>query len=124
MQLSADDVRTAVGGQWIVPPAAGNPAADGIRAFAPFMLHGVGTDTREDLRGRLFVALRGERFDAHSFLADAAMRQAGEAVLDWDGGTRIGDSLKEFTRGQPMDPQRLHEIVDRLPKPDHAKPGL
>ena len=29
---------------------------------------------------------------------DEAMRQAGEAVLDWDGGTRIGDSLREFTR--------------------------
>jgi UDP-N-acetylmuramoyl-tripeptide--D-alanyl-D-alanine ligase len=82
MQLSADDVRTAVGGQWIVPPAAGNPAADGIRAFAPFMLHGVGTDTREDLRGRLFVALRGERFDAHSFLADAAARGAAAALVD------------------------------------------
>ena len=29
---------------------------------------------------------------------DEAMRQAGDAVLDWDGGTRIGDSLREFTR--------------------------
>ncbi|MBM3686771.1 MAG: VWA domain-containing protein [Actinobacteria bacterium] len=29
---------------------------------------------------------------------DEAMRQAGEAVLDWDGGTRIGDSLREYTR--------------------------
>jgi len=29
---------------------------------------------------------------------DEAMRIAGEAVLDWDGGTRIGDSLREFTR--------------------------
>lgn len=29
---------------------------------------------------------------------DDAMRLAGEAVLDWDGGTRIGDSLKDFTR--------------------------
>ena len=29
---------------------------------------------------------------------DQAMRHAGENVLDWDGGTRIGDSLKEFTR--------------------------
>jgi len=27
-----------------------------------------------------------------------AMRLAGESVLDWDGGTRIGDSLKTFTR--------------------------
>jgi uncharacterized protein with von Willebrand factor type A (vWA) domain len=29
---------------------------------------------------------------------DEAMRKAGESVLDWDGGTRIGDSLKAFTR--------------------------
>lgn len=29
---------------------------------------------------------------------DDAMRLAGDAVLDWDGGTRIGDSLREFTR--------------------------
>jgi uncharacterized protein with von Willebrand factor type A (vWA) domain len=29
---------------------------------------------------------------------DDAMRLAGEAVLDWDGGTRIGESLKDFTR--------------------------
>ncbi|MDC3001608.1 VWA domain-containing protein [Actinomycetota bacterium] len=29
---------------------------------------------------------------------DEAMRLAGEAVLDWDGGTRIGESIKGFTR--------------------------
>ncbi len=29
---------------------------------------------------------------------DEAMRMAGEAVMDWDGGTRIGDSLRDFTR--------------------------
>ena len=29
---------------------------------------------------------------------DEAMRLAGEAVLDWDGGTRIGESIKNFTR--------------------------
>ncbi len=29
---------------------------------------------------------------------DDAMRLAGESVLDWDGGTRIGDSVKQFTR--------------------------
>jgi uncharacterized protein with von Willebrand factor type A (vWA) domain len=26
------------------------------------------------------------------------MKRAGESVLDWDGGTRIGDSLRAFTR--------------------------
>lgn len=30
--------------------------------------------------------------------ADTAMRLAGESVLDWDGGTRIGDSLLQFCR--------------------------
>ena len=30
--------------------------------------------------------------------ADDAMRLAGDAVLDWDGGTRIGDSLRQFCR--------------------------
>lgn len=29
---------------------------------------------------------------------DDAMRMAGENVLDWDGGTRIGDSLRQFTK--------------------------
>lgn len=29
---------------------------------------------------------------------DEAMRLAGEAVLDWDGGTRIGDSLTTFIK--------------------------
>jgi uncharacterized protein with von Willebrand factor type A (vWA) domain len=29
---------------------------------------------------------------------DDAMRLAGEAVLDWDGGTRIGEAIKNFTR--------------------------
>jgi len=29
---------------------------------------------------------------------DEAMRVAGEEVTDWDGGTRIGDSLRQFTK--------------------------
>jgi len=29
---------------------------------------------------------------------DEAMRQAGESVLDWDGGTRIGESLVNFNK--------------------------
>jgi hypothetical protein len=30
---------------------------------------------------------------------DDAMAQAASVVFDWDGGTRIGDSLQEFVRG-------------------------
>jgi uncharacterized protein with von Willebrand factor type A (vWA) domain len=29
---------------------------------------------------------------------DAALRHAAEAVVDWDGGTRIGDSVREYLR--------------------------
>ncbi|MEK7991519.1 MAG: UDP-N-acetylmuramoyl-tripeptide--D-alanyl-D-alanine ligase [Thiotrichaceae bacterium] len=41
---------------------------------------GCGTDTRQDLTGQLFVALRGERFDAHQF-TDKAQQQGAIALL-------------------------------------------
>jgi len=40
---------------------------------------GVGTDTRQDLRGAVFVALSGPHFDGHAFLGAAA--EGGAAVL-------------------------------------------
>lgn len=46
---------------------------------ANVFVSGVSTDTRDQMAGQLFVALRGERFDAHDFL-DAAV-QAGAACL-------------------------------------------
>lgn len=45
----------------------------------PNPLAGVSTDTRSIARGDLFVALRGDRFDAHDFLAQA--RDAGAAAF-------------------------------------------
>jgi UDP-N-acetylmuramoyl-tripeptide--D-alanyl-D-alanine ligase len=46
---------------------------------APF--DGVSTDSRTLAPGALFVALRGERFDAHGFLADVVAGGAGGAVI-------------------------------------------
>src|SRR5438270_6334012 len=43
---------------------------------------GVATDSRSVGRGQLFVALRGERFDGHDFLAAAAARGAAAAMVD------------------------------------------
>jgi UDP-N-acetylmuramoyl-tripeptide--D-alanyl-D-alanine ligase len=43
---------------------------------------GVSSDTRSVQRGELFVALRGERFDGHGFLAEAAGRGAAAAIVD------------------------------------------
>jgi UDP-N-acetylmuramoyl-tripeptide--D-alanyl-D-alanine ligase len=42
-------------------------------------VEGVTTDSRSDVSGKLFVALRGDRFDGHRFAADAV--RAGARVL-------------------------------------------
>ncbi len=41
----------------------------------------IGTDSRENLAGALFVALRGERFDAHDFAPQAADHGAAALLL-------------------------------------------
>lgn len=59
----------------------------------PNPLAGVSTDTRNIARGDLFVALKGERFDAHDFLAQA--RDAGAAALV------VSDASKAVGLGVP-----------------------
>lgn len=44
--------------------------------------HGVCTDTRALAPGCVFIALRGERFDGHSFAAAAAAAGAGLVIVD------------------------------------------
>ncbi|MBT8116154.1 MAG: UDP-N-acetylmuramoyl-tripeptide--D-alanyl-D-alanine ligase [Arenicella sp.] len=46
------------------------------------MLRGVATDTRADCEGRLFVALKGENFDAHDFVSQAQHRGAFAALIE------------------------------------------
>ncbi|NOT06855.1 MAG: UDP-N-acetylmuramoyl-tripeptide--D-alanyl-D-alanine ligase [Gemmatimonadales bacterium] len=86
MRWTDRSVRTALG----LP----GPAAD--RTYP-----GISTDTREIEPGSLFVALTGERFDAHQFLAAAARAGATGAVVR--EGTapvpgltlyRVGDTLR------------------------------
>ena len=59
----------------------------------PNALAGVSTDTRHIGRGDLFVALRGEHFDAHDFLAQA--REAGAAAFV------VSDASKAVGLGVP-----------------------
>ncbi|MBX2848853.1 MAG: UDP-N-acetylmuramoyl-tripeptide--D-alanyl-D-alanine ligase [Acidiferrobacterales bacterium] len=47
-------------------------------------LSGVTTDTRGNCTGELFIALKGERFDAHDFVADAFHAGASAALLEHD----------------------------------------
>ena len=49
-------------------------------ASAPLSIRGATTDSRAVVPGNLFIALRGERFDAHDFL-DAVAAQGAAAVV-------------------------------------------
>ncbi len=66
-RFTAEELQTATGGRWIGAP--------------PAPVEGVSTDTRGIAPGNLFVALRGERFDGHEFLADAARAGAVAAAV-------------------------------------------
>jgi UDP-N-acetylmuramoyl-tripeptide--D-alanyl-D-alanine ligase len=65
-----DRVADALASVAVTPPPRGSTG-----------LSGVNTDTRTVARGNLFVALRGERFDAHEFLADAVAKGAAALVV-------------------------------------------
>jgi UDP-N-acetylmuramoyl-tripeptide--D-alanyl-D-alanine ligase len=58
-------------------------AAIGARAAGTDVrFDGVSTDTRSVGKGQLFVAIRGEHFDGHDFLAAATERGAAAALVD------------------------------------------
>jgi UDP-N-acetylmuramoyl-tripeptide--D-alanyl-D-alanine ligase len=69
MRLSREFVERALGGAGVT-----------IGADVPDVVGEVSTDTRAALEDNLFVALTGERFDAHAFLADALAKGASAAV--------------------------------------------
>ncbi len=62
-------------------------AAHGARATGTARFCCVGTDSRTVESGQLFVALRGERFDGHDFVAQAGVAGAAAALVDmrWVG---------------------------------------
>jgi UDP-N-acetylmuramoyl-tripeptide--D-alanyl-D-alanine ligase len=71
----------------------------------------VGTDTRALPPGALFVALRGENFDAHDFIAEAEARGAAALLLHRDVDTTLPrvlcadtqEALGEFAAGMQKD---------------------
>ncbi|MGA2384233.1 MAG: UDP-N-acetylmuramoyl-tripeptide--D-alanyl-D-alanine ligase [Gemmatimonadales bacterium] len=59
-----------------VTKALGLPEATWVHDYT-----GVSTDTRSLKAGELFVALKGERFDAHDFLSDARWADVGGVIV-------------------------------------------
>ncbi len=83
-----------------VTRALGMPEATWGHTYA-----GVSTDTRRLAENDLFVALKGERFDAHDFLADARMANVGGAIVRhgtprWPGFDwfEVDDTLEAYGR--------------------------
>ncbi|MCA9595123.1 MAG: UDP-N-acetylmuramoyl-tripeptide--D-alanyl-D-alanine ligase [Myxococcales bacterium] len=70
-ELSLADVLTATGGELL----SGDRGA---------VVRGVTTDTRGDVKGKLFVALAGESFDGHEFVARAVRAGATAALVSRD----------------------------------------
>lgn len=58
------------------------PSLVGARMTAPADFTDISINSQTIARGNLFVALRGERFDAHDFLAQVASRGAAAVVVD------------------------------------------
>lgn len=54
---------------------------------------GVGTDTRKNLEGQLFVSLQGDNFDGHDYL-EKAVENGARVLLVHDDG-KITDEIKE-----------------------------
>jgi UDP-N-acetylmuramoyl-tripeptide--D-alanyl-D-alanine ligase len=73
-RFTPEELAAATGGRWIGAP--------------PAEVEGVSTDTRALPARSLFVALRGDRFDAHAFLPDAFRAGAAAAVVsgEWAAG--------------------------------------
>jgi len=78
-RFTADELGAATGGRWIGASAC--PA------------EGVCTDSRTVAEGSAFVALRGERFDAHDYLGQAAAAGAACAVVSAEWAARAGAAL-------------------------------
>src|SRR6267143_4025056 len=76
---------------WTSDEVAG---ALGVQAPAKATFTAVSTDTRHLTPGALFVALKGENFDAHTFLAQAKAQGAAAAVVR--RGTPALDGLPYF----------------------------
>ncbi len=65
-----DEIRRAVKGKWLMRP-------EQLRQFNG----SVAADSRKAASGELFIAIKGERFDAHDFLQDVIAREVAAVVV-------------------------------------------
>jgi UDP-N-acetylmuramoyl-tripeptide--D-alanyl-D-alanine ligase len=88
LSLTAADVATAAGGHVV----SGDPSTPVV---------GVSIDSRTLAPGDFFIAIRGERFDGHAFVADVLAKGAAGVVVEKagrGGGTAAIIEVTETTR--------------------------
>lgn len=109
-----ETLRAACAGSWIVRPPQIELPKDRPADMPPPPLHapisGLSTDTRTLRPGQVFLALRGENFDGHRFVGDAARAGAPILIIDdpeciapdrWDGRPPVG-VMKVADTGQAL----------------------
>jgi len=87
-RFTATELVQATGGRFEGPP--------------PGEVVGVSTDTRRIAAGNAFVALRGEHFDAHDFVADAARAGAACAVVEAGRAAGLAGTLPLLAVPEPL----------------------
>ncbi|WP_115303733.1 UDP-N-acetylmuramoyl-tripeptide--D-alanyl-D-alanine ligase [Legionella beliardensis] len=117
----------------------------GCQYNEPISITGVSIDSRKILPGYLFIALRGEKFDGHHFIADAQAKGAIAVLCE----EKVSSTMPQFVVANTLQAltmmAKLHRntitcpiialtgsngktsvkemIASILPKPAHATPG-
>jgi len=81
-----------------MPLSATLQALQGRLAGEDVVFHAVSTDTRSLQPGELFVALRGQHFDAHDLIADACGRGAAAVMVEHPVATTLPQLQVSDTR--------------------------
>ena len=94
-------IQRTLAARWLIPPS--DPDAT---------LRGISTDTRSLAAGQAFLALRGEFFDGHAFLAHAA--DAGAACVILDTPEALTDAARSVLARRSTAALLVHDAASAL----------
>lgn len=95
-----DELAAAIGGRLEKRTSPWEPSRTSLQSHTP-LVTAVCTDSRRLLAGCVFVALKGERFDGHRFVAEALAKGAIAAIVE-EG--YVADIWGELTREAAVPP--------------------
>lgn len=107
--FTPDNLRASTAGVWVhrVPEIQLPPDRPADLPLPPLHapMTGVSTDTRTLKPGNIYFALRGERFDGHAFLAQAAAAGASALVIDDESALTDEIAARASGRGRTQGDQ-------------------